>query len=248
MTKLTVLQMVQDIASDMNSDEVNSVVDSAESMQIARIVESSYFEMMANRNWPHLKQLSTLNSSSEASRPTHMVMPSNTKELHSIQYNKVKTGETRSRWEEIEYLTPDAFLRLNNTLNTDNTKVTAVTDVSGVTLLIENEAAPQYYTSFDDNYIIFNSYDSAVDTTLQSSKTQCHITLSPVFTLSDLFVPNLPDEAFPALLAEAKSASFARIKQAPDAKSEQQARRQRGWLSRKNHKAGEGMQFPDYGR
>ncbi len=62
------------------------------------------------------------------------------------------------------------------------------------------------------------------------------------------FVRGIITEAFPGLLAEAKSACFARIKETPDAKSEQQANRQRAWLSRKSWQAGDGMQFPNYGR
>ena len=248
MAKLTVLDMVQDIASDMNSDEVNSITDTVEGMQIARIIESSYFEMMANKNWPHLKQLTVLDSSADTSRPTHMRMPANTKELHNIQYDKVKLGETRSRLGEVDYITPDAFLRQTNILNSDNDDTIAVTDVSGAKLLVKTNAAPQFYTSFDDDFLVFDSYDKEVDTILQSSKTQCMVTFSPTFTLQDSFVPDLPVEAFPGFLAEAKSTCFARIKQEPDAKSEQQAKRQRTWLSRKSWKAGDGMQFPNYGR
>lgn len=245
---MTLLEIAQDIASDMNTDEFNSITDTLESLQIARIVESTYFEMMANKNWPHLKQLTTLNASGDSAKPTHMNMPESMKELHLVQYNKIKSGETRTRWEEVVYITPDAFLRKVSELNSDNSDVQEVTDHSGVKLLIKNNRAPQYYTSFNDEWLVFDSFDNTVDTTLQSSKTQCMVTLSPTFTVQDSFIPDLPVEAFPGLLAEAKSVSFARIKQSPDAKSEQQAKRQRSWLSRKSFQAGQGMQFPDYGR
>jgi len=248
MAKMSVLDIAQDIASDMNSDEFNSITDSVESMQIAKIIESSYFEMMANKNWPHLKQLTTLNSSGDSTKPTHMKMPDSIKELHEVNYDGIKLNETRNRFKEITYLTPDEFLRNANNLNSDNTKNQLVTDFSGVKFLITNNTAPTTYTSFDDEWLVFNSFDNAVDTTLQSSKTQCSITLSPTFTLSDTFIPDIPVEAFPGLLAEAKSTCFARIKEAPDAKSEQQAKRQRSWLSRKSYQAGTGIQFPNYGR
>jgi len=204
--------------------------------------------MMANKNWPHLKSLITLNSSADSDKPTHMQMPENIKELHSIQYDGVKSGETKVRNRTMLYLTPDEFLRRSNDLNSDNSIIQSVTDFSGVSILIRNNKAPECYTSFDDEWLVFDSFNSEVDTTLQTTKTQCFATMSPVFTLTDAFIPDLPVEAFPALLAEAKSACFARIKQAPDAKSEQQAVRQRSWLSRKSWQAGEGMQFPDYGR
>ena len=248
MAKMTVLEMTQDILSDMNSDEVNSISDSLESMQVARIIESTFFEMMANKNWPHLKQLNTLNASGDSSKPTHMKMPDNIKELNIVQYNKIKDGETRLRWEDVTFITPDAFLRKMSDLNSDNSVVETVTDHSGVQLLIKNNRAPEYYTSFSDDWLVFDSYDNTVDTTLQASKTRCTMVMSPTFTLEDSYTPDLPIEAFPALLAEAKSTCFSRIKQMPDGKSEQQAKRQRSWLSRKSYQAGSAMEFPNYGR
>lgn len=248
MTKMSVLDMTQDILSDMNSDEVNSITDSVESMQVARIIQSSYFEMMGNKNWPHLKKLITLTSSGDADLPTHMKMPENIKELHSVEYNAIKDGETKIRWEPVTYITPDAFLRRVNDLNSDKTDVIEVTDISGAKLLVVNDKKPEYYTSFDDEWVVFDSYDNTVDTTLQSSKTRCWITLAPTFVLDDNFIPDIPVEAFPGLLAEAKSTCFTRLKQMPEGKSEQQARRQRTWLSRKSFSAGSVMSFPDYGR
>lgn len=246
--KLSVLDIAQDVLSDMDSDEVNTITDTLESMQVARIIESTYFEMMGNKNWPHLKQLITLSSSGASEKPTHMHMPANTKELHVVNYDGIKSGETKVRNREIRYVTPDEFLVRANNLNSDNDIVQSVTDFSGVKLLIQNNTAPTYYTSFDDEWLVFNSFDSVVDTTLQSSKTQCSATISPTFTVEDSFVPDLPVEAFPGFLAEVKSVCFARLKQAPDAKSEQQSKRQKAWLSRKSWTAGEGIRMPDYGR
>jgi len=248
LSKLSVLDMTQDILSDMSSDEINTISDSLESMQVARIIESVYFEMMSNKNWSHLKQLITLDSSGASTKPTHMKLPTSVKELHSVYYDGIKVGETRVRNKEIEYLTPDEFLVRANNLNSDNTIVQEVVDFSGVKLLIKNNTTPQYYTSFDDEWLVFDSFDYAVESTLQTSKTQCSATMSPVFTLADDFIPDLPVEAFPGFLAEAKSVCFARLKQVEDAKSEQQAKRQKSWLSRKSWRAGEGIQFPDYGK
>lgn len=240
--------MVQDILSDMNSDEVNSISDTIESMQVARIIKSCYDERIGNKNWPHLKQLILLSASGDTAKPTYMRMPANIKELHYINYDKKKVGETKHRYEEVRYVTTDEFLRRSNLLNSDNANITTVVDDSGSTLLIKNDVAPSVYTSFDDDWLVFDSFDSAVDSTLQASKTQCMATLSPTFTLSDGFVPDLPDEAFAGFLAEAKSTCFARLKQTPDGKAEQQATRQMSWLSRKSFQAGGGMKFPNYGR
>lgn len=246
--KKTLLEIVQDILSDMSDDEVNSIVDTLESLQVAQIVKSTYEELIAGKNWPHLRQLFSLTGSGDSTKPTHMTLPANFKELEWIKYDVKKDGETRTKFNDIPYVEPDVFLRRTNDRNDDNANIDLITDPSGVKLLIKNDVAPSCWTSFDDEYVIFDSYDSAVESTLQTSKTQCMGFILPVFSMTDGYIPDLPAEAFPMLIAEAKSACFVRLKEAPDAKSEQQATRQKNWLSRKAWQTNGGIKFPNYGR
>ena len=248
MAKKSILDMTQDILSDMNSDEVSSITDTLESLQVAQIIKSTYEDMMSNKNWDHLRKLTQLNASGTTSRPTHMKVEENIKEVVSLSYNKQNSTQTSPRWQEVEYMLPDDFLRYTNSRNSDNSDTDEIADVSGVELLIKNDKAPQYYTSFDDEYIVFDSYDSAVDSTLQANKTQVVAYVMPTFTLSDTFVPDLPAEMFSVLLAEAKSTCFARIKQMPDGKAEQQSRKGRSWASQRAFQVAGGWNFPSYGR
>lgn len=246
--KKSVLDLTQDILSDMNSDEVSSITDTLESMQVAQIIKSVYEDMMSRKNWPHLKKLTQLTSSGTTSRPTHMAVEENIKEVVKVNYNKRKSTDTSSKWGEVYYVTPDQFLLKTNSRNSSNADTDEITDISGVKLLIKNDRAPEYYTSFDDENIVFDSYDSAVDSTLQNDKTQLIAYVLPTFTLSDSFVPDLPAEMFSVLLAEAKSVCFTRIKEMPDGKSEQQSRKGMSWASQKAFQVSGGWQFPSYGR
>lgn len=248
MSKSTVIEIVQDILSDMSSDEVNSITDTLEALQVAQIVSSTYNEMIANKNWPHLRTLLQLNASGDSEKPTHMTLPTDVKELENINYNKVRKDETRSRIDGIIYLRPDDFLQRINNRNNTLTNIKTVSDDSGIQLLIKNDKQPEWWTSFDDEVIVFDSWDKEVEATLQTTKTQCLGYRTPTFSITDAHIPDLPLEAFPALIAEAKSTCFARIKQMPDAKSEQQSTRSKNWLSRKAWQAAGGIKFPDYGR
>lgn len=248
MSKLTLMDIVSDILSDMNSDEASSITDTVESLQVAKIVESTYRDLMARKNWPHLKKLIQFSASGTTDRPTHMAVPELIKEVVKVSYNKKKVTDTRQKWEEVKWMEPDDFLRYTNGFNTDNSNTDEITDTTGVKFLIKNDKAPAYYTSFDDDNIVFDSYDSDVDSTLQASKTQVLAYMFPEFTLSDSFIPDMPVEMFPAFLAECKSVCFARIKQAPDAKSEQQSVKGMSWLSNKAWQVAGGWQFPNYGR
>lgn len=248
MAKLSLLDMVQDILSDMNDDEVNSIADTLESLQVARIIKSTYEELMAGQNWPHLRGMFQLEPSGDVTKPTHMKLPVDVKELTEVRYDKAKVGETRAKYQDVSYMFPDEFLTLTNSYNEDNSDVISVIDYSGVEILVKNNKAPSYWTSFDDEYVVFNSYDVNVDTTLQNTKTQCHGYMSPTFTLTDSFIPDMPDEMFPMLLAEAKSACFIRIKEVADQKAEQQSTRQRFKMNQRSWKAAGGIRFPNYGR
>jgi hypothetical protein len=245
--KKTLLDIVIDIANDIDTDEVNSINDTPESQQIAQIVKSTYEAIMSNRNWPHTARLVRMNSSGDNTKPNIMTFDENIKELISVYYNKAKLEDTRLRYDEVKYIEPDDMLRLFYGRNTDNDIVDVINDGAQV-YVIQNNKAPDYFTSFDDNTLVFDSYDSAVDTTLQTSKTQVRAYVTPVFTLADDFIPDLPEEAFSFLVEEAKSKAAYKIAQKPDEKAEQESRRQNQWLSRKAWRVEGGVKYQRFGR
>jgi hypothetical protein len=245
--KKTLLEIVQDIASDIDTDEINSISDTTEATQIAQIVKSTYEAIMSNRNWPHTAKLVRMNSSGDNTKPNIMTFDENIKELISVYYNKAKFGDTRIRYEQIKYIEPDDMLRVFYGRNTDSTTIDVVND--GVQVyIIQNNKAPDYFTSFDDSTIVFDSYDSSVDTTLQTSKIQVRAYVTPEFVMSDDYIPDLPEEAFSFLIEEAKSKAAYRIAQKPDQKAEQESKRQNQWLSRKDWRVNGGIKFIRFGK
>jgi hypothetical protein len=240
--------MVQDILNDLDSDEVNSINDTVESQQVAQIIKTCFYEQIANRNWPHLRKLIQLEASGDITKPNYLRIPERLKELQSFKYQSSKLGETKIQIVDVKYKEPDAFLRLVSGRNSDNADVTPITDFSGTTILTLNDQAPTYWTSFDDKYIVTDSYNSEVDDTLKKSKTQCLAYVEPDWVHSDDAIPDLPDEAFPGLLEEAKSTAFLVLKQTANQKAEQKAARQSRWLSRKAWGVKGGIVYEDYGR
>jgi hypothetical protein len=248
MAKMTLLEIVQDILNDLDSDSVNSINDTIEAQQVAQIVKTSFYAMLGNRNWPHTRRIAQMEGVGDVTRPNFLRIPSNWKELQTFKYQKQKLGATDILIREVSYKTPDDFLRFISHRNSSTDNVQTVTDVSGVKLLIVDDTAPTYWTSFDDVYIVTDSYDRAVDTTLQQQKTECVVYVEPLWSMTDSAVPDLPTEAFIALLEESKSAAFLNIKQSANQKAEQRATKQQRWLSRKAWTAAGGVQYPDYGR
>jgi len=248
MSKMTLLEIVSDCLNDMDSDEVNSISDTIESQQVAQIVKTSYFEMIGNRNWPHLKKLTQLDALADIAKPNYLRIPTGTKELISFSYDKFTATNLKTRLEEVRWKEPDAFLRFVSSRDSTLDTVSSVIDFSGSKLLIVNNLPPTYWTTFDDEHLITDSYDSEVDSTLQKVKTQCIAYLDPLWSHADEFIPDLPSEAFPALLEEAKSTAFVALKQTANQKAEQKVGRQNRWLSRKAWALNGGIKYDSYGR
>lgn len=250
MIKMSLLSMVQDIMSDMDSDEVNSIDDTYESMQVATIIKNAYNAMLSSRDWPHLNKLIKLEASLTQDRPTYVKMPSNVKRINFINYDSRKASDGDKRiYKEVKSLLPHEFLSKTNVRDSskDNVELSIDTNV-GVEVPVLNDTAPQYWTSFDDEYIVFDSYDSEVDSTIQTSKCQVSAYVYPDFIIEDSFIPDLPAEAFPALLNKARSQAMLWLKQMTDPISEAERKRQQTWLARNSWSAQPSSRSPDYGR
>lgn len=248
MSKRDLLDMVQEILSDIDSDEVESIDDTVEAEQIVSILKSTYYAMMNNRDWPHLRRSIQITSLGDTAKPTHMKIQDGVKELCFLKYNKQKLGATKKDYGDITFLQPDHFLHKTNQEDSSSANVLTVTDTGGIELLVRTNRAPSYATSFDDEYVVFDSYDSAVDSTMQESKIQAVAYVIPAWSSADDFIPDLPENAFPALVEEAKSKAALRLAQKPDEKAEQEAGRQNRWLARRARRINGGIQYPNYGR
>lgn len=247
--KWTLLEIVTDIVSDMDGDFISSIDDTDEAQQVAQIVKSTYHAIMSNRNWPHTARAFQLTASGDNNFPTYTTIPSNIKEIISIFYDVRKQSETRLNYRQLYYLDPDDFLRKTNARNSDDVNTLVMLDPTGVKFLVSANKAPEYYTSFDDNTVIFDSYDSSVDATIQQSKIQARGYIIPVFEMEDDFIPDLPEEAFSLLIEEAKSKAMMKLKQTQDVKAEQEAGRQNRWLSQRSWKTHAPDIYPyNYGR
>lgn len=244
--KMTLLEMVQDILSDMSGDYSNSIGDTEESLQIAQIVKSTYDEMMSRREWPHLMRVLPLQSYGSNDLPTCLIIPDNIRQLAWINYNKRMPTDTDDKFEAVNYLEPRRFLQWCNSRTGANTFVMTLPD--GITVKIAIDSPPTYWTSFDDRLVFMDSYVQTEESTLQGRNSQCEATVYPQWSMENDFVPNMPAHLFPALLSEAKSTCFLVIKKMANEKAEQQSLRQQRKMSLSSWKAAGGIQRPNYGR
>lgn len=248
MPKMTLLDMTQDILSDLTSDNVNSISDTVESEQVAQIIKTTYFAMIDEYHLPAKRSLFKLDATG-TSTPTQMTIPANVESVDWIRYNKETVDATDAAYADVIYLTPEEFTAYCDQRSESADNITLYT-IGGVDMLIRTDAAPTYYTSFDDQTIVMDSFDSDVDTNLQQSKTKCYGLINATWTHTDSAYPDLPLNMFSLLLSEAKSKAFYLLKQTANQKEEQGARRQRIALrkAKTKTKEGGGIPTPNYGR
>lgn len=235
MARKTVLNYVQATLNAMDSDLVDSINDTEEALQVANELQDTYYELLNREDWEFLHQPARLTGAADTSNPTKLLIASEIKRFDFIAY------QDGDRSHELTYLPPAEFLRRYAAGGTDRQ---LVTDGSGVNFYVTTNKRPQYFTSFDDESIICDSFESAVESTLQGAKTSCVGVVIPAFSVTDSHTPDIPQHMEPLLQSMLNAACFTYFKQTNSGTDQQrgvrqlaQARREESKVSRKNYYA-----------
>lgn len=336
--KLTLLGYVQSILSSLDSDEVNSISDSTESMQVAELVRQTYYNVISRSDLPEHKQLIQLEPSLDITQPVVMIIPDGVNKIEWLKYFNsnvldnpptttphglnvdlvaqpnwtttsatsvligtgtkvftvastglnIQTGQgvtvtsailpantmsgtvisyvgttltlsiltvtgsgTFNSWvltanaafnkavpgyQYVTVLPVKQFLDITNSFNPTESNIGHFTfmDTSNnypgnFIFYYKTDRQPCYCTILSDNYVIFDSYDSTQDSTLQTNKVMAFGEIIPQWIMTDSFIPDIDERQTALLLNEAKSLAFFELKQTLHAKAEREAKR--GWSS-----------------
>lgn len=354
MAELTLLEMTQTILSALDSDEVNSISDTVESMQVATIIKTKYYDILTRAALPEQQVLYQLDPSLDLDKPTLMVVPIGASKISWIKYfdsnpnnsqqvsqfgafsHGLNTDLVDSSWittsstsnliglgtktftvasSTVPILTGQGVMAISGTNNMFGT----VTSYVGTTLIIQvtsfvgsgtfsawtitnssaqnvpgykyvtilpveqfldmvnrylpgdsnvrsftftegpnnftfyykNNLQPQFCTVIENDFVIFDSYDTDFDNTLQASKTLVYGQKLTPFQMVDTFVPDMDDNQFPLLLNESKSLAFFELKQTPHLKAELEIKRQWSAVQKNKSVSGKPTSFdtvPNFGR
>lgn len=230
----TLLDVTQNILSAMTSDEVTSVYDTVEALQVATIVIETLEAEFSNIDLPFFDKILQLESVSNVSLPNYLRYGADTANIKWLRYRDARNGD---RYKRVLYLSPTDFFDRMTQVTSNGYNRAAILDPSGVEYYIQTDRAPTFYTSVDNSLLIFDSYDSDYEDTLEQANVFAlgAETLNST-ELSDDYVLPIPDTHYPLLLAEAKSTCFMVLKQMPSPKTEQIARRQRSRLQNDEYK------------
>lgn len=196
--KATLLEVVQNYLNRTDGFYVNSIFETDESQQVAEIAQEVFYNLYSYiRNAEFSTELRTLDAVSDVDRPNYLRIPD---VVHRIQDSQVyyDVADTENNdvvnYVPLAYLPPEEFLEMTSRLVKDtNAEYTIVQDFNRTRFAVQNNQDPQYYTSFDGEYIVFDSFDSNKEATLQESKSRVFVSEEPVFLLQDDYVIDVPN-------------------------------------------------------
>jgi hypothetical protein len=254
--KLNLLQLTQNILSSLDSDEVNSIGDTTESLQVATIIQTVFYNMVSRAGLPDQMQLFQLTPSNDETKPVLMFKPENVDKIDWLKYLDTNPNDSEQQdqfgsyshdlntdittnpndntvsspvYKYVTLLPVQQFLDMTNNFNLSEGNVDSFVFTEGpnsFTFYYKNDRQPMYATVVENFYFIFDSFDNSQDSTLQASKTLCSGQTIPVFVMEDTFIPDLDDYQFPLLLSESKSLAYFELKQTLHQKAEQENKRQ----------------------
>lgn len=221
----SLLEMTQAILQSMESDEVSSIGETPESRSVARIIKECYFDLVGDLSPAESEGLYRLDASTDNLKPTMMIIPSRVSKIVWLKYDN---GEGHNNLTPLRYVDNEEFYHYQTGLDT------SLANIDGMTITVNgkifefkyhNDRMPSYYTILSDKYVIFDSFDSDVETTLTEARSVIWAHLVPEWEDEDDFIPDLDPRQFALLLNEARAQAFVEHKQIENPKAERKARR-----------------------
>ena len=195
---------------------ISTIDDGIEAQQVASIAEKVFYDLdndvFGNSKLESLIQLEAL---ADSTRPNYLRLPDDALDIRDdvVMYNTSKDN-TEIEMTKIAYLSPIEFLELIGRKKVKTTNQ-IVTDFNGYRMTIDNNKAPQYFTSFDDSHLVFDSYNSAVDSTLQQSKSGVITQIQRSFVPSDTYIIDFPEWFHTTYLNQVMSEASAALREEP---------------------------------
>lgn len=235
----TVLEYVQAALNIMDSDAVDSISDTEESMQVAELLRDVYAEIAVRQEWPWRKRPLQVTAAGDTARPTTFTIATKTTRILHIWYNVNRDGDHEGR--EICYQDPELFIESKQVPGDNRTLVTIGDQIK---FYVDTDREPEHYTSFDDVTIHMDAYKSDEESTLVTDRISALGFIVPEFVVLDAFVPQLPEQMVPFLQSTLNATASLHFKQQvsePDerrvARQLARQRRENGKLTRENYYA-----------
>lgn len=243
----TLLYTVQRVLEKLDLDEVNSINDSQDAILIAREAEDTFYDLVNRNEWPERYDLIKVESVGDVNNPTALRLPDNVLNVQTIRYDVTESGEADTIYKELTPLSPEDFLDKIYSRNSSDTDITVAT-YKGIDLYVYNDRAPEYFAVFDNEYLVLDSWDSAVETTVQGAKSVVRASSIPTFQVTDAYVIPFDVVTYPLYLAELTAAASFALNGTADPENERRRNRAMSRLRRSSYRTGVESTKNNFGR
>lgn len=244
MAKENLLSLTQGILASMDSEEVNSISDTVESYDIARLLREVYYDISVELNLEAHESIFELTESGDSSQPTLMYLPDNVAKLEWIKYDNKETGDTNSSYIDVKYTKFNDFFVGQSSLTEMTSNVGEMTfcmNDEDFEIMYRTDIFPSRFTSIGNEILLFDAINQSEDTILQKAKTMCGGLIYPTFLLEDTYIPDLDVAQFPYYRNRAKVRAFAEKKQVQNQEAASEARNQKVLMQKRKHRVHQGF-------
>lgn len=243
----TLLYLVQRVLEKLDLDVVNSLNDSPDAILVAREAEDTYYDLVNRNEWPERYDILKVESVGDTANPTALRLPTDVLKVLSLRYDVTEAGEADKCYKELTQLSPEDFMDKVYSRNSSDTDVSTAL-YNGIELYVYNNCAPQYFTVFDNEYIVLDAWDSAIETTAQGTKTVARGSTIPTFETTDTYVLPVDVTTFPLYLAEVTAAASLALNGTNDQENERRRNRGISRLRRSANRTGTESLKNNFGR
>ena len=175
MALINVLTYVQRALGVVDANNVSSIGETVESNQVFELLETAYVELITDFPWHHLREFQQL----QVTADKHIMrLPTDTMGFDYIRYNK----------KDVQFIEPHAMQEKLDSRDTTLTDVDAFGAIS--------DRDPAFWTTVDDENIIFDSYNAS----LQASLSLIETVREPVALVLGTDIPDVVKRMEPILL------------------------------------------------
>jgi hypothetical protein len=247
----TLLEIVQDILSSIQGDSVTDISDTQQSTDVANIVRQNFYEIAATLKLPEHYTLFELTETS-SSTPVQMTKPASIITIDWIKYDT----EDDIGYTEPKFIPFKEFLEMMEPLSTDYGEVDSFNfSMNSETFPLKyfNDRNPSYYTTPDQETLIFDGVDTSIESFLRKTKTECFGLKENSWTHTNAGVPPLDQKYSNLLFQQSKAQCFAELKQTENPRAQRSEKRAQLSVQRRpnaidNPKQEYWTKYPNYGR
>lgn len=213
MKKYTLLELVQEVGRSINSDEITTLDESVEAVELAALAVSTISDIVNRDYWEFMSdRLITVPVTSGFK----CVLPANVIAVQGVYVSSASVND-----QVIPYAMPEFFIRRAAILGG-----TAVSVEAGATVELQPTGLPKSYTTFDEQELILFNNDPA-----NTIKIRARISLdvsgagTAVSGFVPTWIPDIPLRMFNYWLLETQAAASAIFRQLTDQRLEMMAQR-----------------------